>query len=1723
MMTEILAKRIFRQAIVVVLMVSLIFPMILVSPGGVAQAAGEDEFDLIRERYEFLMTGGTDFDPADPQLAYRIDLIESAGQARWDSMIDASDPVTVTEATYLWEDAANPDSGGHVYNSFIYLKNMALAYATQGSELEGNTELRDDILGGLDWMVANTYSTERDVLPTNWWEWEIGAPQQFLDAIVIMYDDLNQDQIDAYMASISHYSPTVDYFLPNWGKTTGANRVWKASIVALQGIIMKSAERIQEGRTGMDPVLEYVTSGDGFYEDGSFIQHAAIPSNGSYGAELYTLLPNMMYTFEGSTWEFSQEHKDRMFSWTFDSFIPFVYNGAFMDMVRGRSITRPNEFDFRKGHEFTRNLVLVAEFAPPALSAEMKAIAKHYIETNDQWEFFEKNPFLYNLVLGQAIVQDASIVAKEHESYSHIFAMMDRVVHHRPDYAFGISMHSERVYRYESINNENKKGWYTGDGMTYMYNGDRSQYVGNFWPTVNPYRLPGTTVDTSARANASGQQQTNGVSWVGGSELVGKYSSVGMEIDAFEKSLTGVKSWFLFDEEMVALGAGITSTDNTTIETTVEQRKLNEAGDNAFTVNGAVYGSAPENYGNLSEINWAHLAGSVPGSDIGYYFPGNADIKALRDVRSGNWNEVGSSSGAAAASYLTMYYDHGENPADASYAYAILPNKSAAETAAYNAAPKIEVLVNTEDVQAVKQTALGITGANFWTQGIAGDIKTFHPASVMMQEDADNEKLTLAVSDPTQKQEKVVVEIKKEGVDIVEMDDEITVLHMTPTLMLEVDVADSMGQSFELELTYNPVAEPDFIPPNLEELEAVELTADTSTLNRGAATQLTLHATNLGGNPANMADADIVYKSSNPAVLSVNNEGLVTAVSTGTATVTVETTLGSIMKEDFVELDVVLNDGEFLYNINDSDFTFHGTWHQSTGEGKYLGDDHYSTETDAYFEAVFNGAQVSVITSTAAHHGQMSVSIDGGEEVIVDTYSNPRSNEHKVWSSPNLGYGTHTIKIRVTGEKNASSSGTVIAADQLQIVALKDKAMESTHEATDDTFVRGKQDDANNHSIVNYGGNTTLNVANNSHEGWMRRSFFKFDLSDAEDEFERVVLRVFAGPTNDSYTGVTSFKVLAVESDDWDESTMTWIDQVEMGDVIAVASNVTTPDKLIELDITSYVREQLADGDHLISVAVIQDSEPQLLRIRSKEHADVPTRPKLVVHTTLPNLAPVFDSVAPVHTRSGQFVSFSVHASDPEFDALDYSAMNLPSGATFDPDSGLFRWTAGSAGTYIVQFVARDIHGMAGSLDVTINVASSGSNPSSGNGDDEDDDEPTSTPATDEPEPVVDQEDGTLRRSVKPDSSGKASAKIEIDALEQAVSQALEGKLIVTIELDGEASSVDVSLPVEELKQAVEDGTVESLTINTGLASVTLSKQQLAALTTSGAGDVQLIVARVDTASLPRDVSERIGDYPVYDFQLSNANGAVTSFASSRAVIVAMDYMLKPGENPATLVVYFIDDEGQLVVQRNVRFDESTGQIIFYPKHFSKYAAANVPVAFEDIDSVMWAKSSIEALAAREIVKGVSATSFDPSDKITRAQFVQMLIGALDVSIATGGHTFTDVSEGEWYYDAIMTAAQLGIAKGQGDGSFGVDEEITRQDMAVLTYRAALLAGAVSEGEQEPSFADAAWIADYAAEAVASMEAAGLINGQGDGRFAPLASTTRSEAAVILYRLLNSM
>ncbi|WJH32763.1 polysaccharide lyase beta-sandwich domain-containing protein [Paenibacillus sp. CC-CFT747] len=308
----------------------------------------------------------------------------------------------------------------------------------------------------------------------------------------------------------------------------------------------------------------------------------------------------------------------------------------------------------------------------------------------------------------------------------------------------------------------------------------------------------------------SPESRLTGENWVGGTEMDGLYGISGMQLHPVDETLKAKKSWFMFDNEIVSLGSDITGGDGHTVESIVENRKLNAAGDNALTVNGTVKPSSLGWSESLPGTNWIHLAGNGSGSDVGYYFPGGADLKALREARTGSPAENSHSGGedttAYTRNYAAFWYDHGRSPgADGSpagsYAYTILPNRAPDEVKAYADAPDIEVVENTADAQAVRETTLNLLGINFWKDQIkqVGTVKVNRKASVMMKENGD-QTLEVSISDPTQANSGTIdMEIAKAANPNSGWlsDPAISVYQTSPTIRFQVNVNGAKGQTFK--------------------------------------------------------------------------------------------------------------------------------------------------------------------------------------------------------------------------------------------------------------------------------------------------------------------------------------------------------------------------------------------------------------------------------------------------------------------------------------------------------------------------------------------------------------------------------------------------------------------------------------------------------------------------------------------------------------------------------------------------------------------------------------------------------------------------------------------------------------------------------------------------------------------------------------------------------------
>ncbi|NQX01185.1 DNRLRE domain-containing protein, partial [bacterium] len=320
-------------------------------------------------------------------------------------------------------------------------------------------------------------------------------------------------------------------------------------------------------------------------------------------------------------------------------------------------------------------------------------------------------------------------------------------------------------------------------------------------------RLPGVTADVthsklpnvsaSIGPRAQGESTLSPHSWAGGATL-GNFGAAGMQFKGVGVTLTGKKSWFMFDDEIVCLGAGITSTDARPIETTVENRKIN--GSNAFTVNGTAKSTALGWTEAMVTTSWAHLQGNVSGSDIGYYFPTAPTIHAVRESRSASPSEidVGASTTIETRNFLRLGFEHGSSPTSTTYQYVLLPGRSATRTGNYAAAPQITVLNNNANVQAVRENTLGITAANFWADSTYtyGGITSNKKASVLVRDDGPF--IDVSVSDPTQLNTAgITLQIALDGGTLVSADAGVTVTQSTPTIAMTINTAGSAGKTFK--------------------------------------------------------------------------------------------------------------------------------------------------------------------------------------------------------------------------------------------------------------------------------------------------------------------------------------------------------------------------------------------------------------------------------------------------------------------------------------------------------------------------------------------------------------------------------------------------------------------------------------------------------------------------------------------------------------------------------------------------------------------------------------------------------------------------------------------------------------------------------------------------------------------------------------------------------------
>ncbi|MBV8035139.1 polysaccharide lyase 8 family protein [Roseateles sp.] len=770
-----------------------------------ARAATAEAFNALRQRWLQKLVGPASLDRREPQVASRL-------RSQSDAALRALQQMhREPGAKALWDDIGdfkNPDTlaaSALVTSNAVRLLAMAQAYGTPGSPTYRDVRLAAGISAGLDWLVREQYTAGRREWG-NWWHWQIGTPLHLLDLLTLAGDAVPADLRQRCLDAINWYVPDPRTKTRADGTLvheTGANLLDKSLVAILSGMLGQDGARIASGRDAISGSLDYVTTDDGFYRDGSFIQHHYFAYAGSYGVVALEDYARLLYLLHGSFWPVTDPRVANVYAFARESFAPLLIDAAMPDAFRGRKLSQPSHTDRSAGRAVIGALASLAEQAPPADAAALRSAIKGWMAQDRNLvaslsgEGGGANVPLHELSLLKAIAADSSVQPVMEAPGARIYPAMDRAVLRGSGFAAVLSLTSPRTGAFEMGNGENLKGWWTGMGRLALYDADVAQFADSYWPTVDILRLPGTTTDRSGAGRPEAwRQYANPEAWVGGVAL-GRWAALGMAFSMREVTgspLRGRKAWFLLGDRILALGSGI-APGAVAAETIVENRRLSDASGARLLVDGQ---DLPN--GRRSDVHWAHLQDDKAGSSIGYVFPLGTDLVTERSERHGTWHDLHAyaSKQDLKGSYQVLAIPHG-SPA---YAYLLLPRAGEAETRAAAAEPGLRIEANDEQAAVVQVPSAGVYAANLWTAGSAAKdgkpyVSSSKPVALLIQRSGD--RMKVVVAEPTQREAALELTLEQPVISVGQMDAGVTVLATAPKLRLRVNTAGAAGASFAAE------------------------------------------------------------------------------------------------------------------------------------------------------------------------------------------------------------------------------------------------------------------------------------------------------------------------------------------------------------------------------------------------------------------------------------------------------------------------------------------------------------------------------------------------------------------------------------------------------------------------------------------------------------------------------------------------------------------------------------------------------------------------------------------------------------------------------------------------------------------------------------------------------------------------------------------------------------
>lgn len=585
---------------------------------------------------------------------------------------------------------------------------MSRAWRNSNSSFYKNPDLLKKIESALAFWVKNDFICE------NWWNNEIGTPSDLVYVLLLVGDDLPKEltQKTQPIVGRAHLNAS--------GARPSGDRIKIAEILARNLLFLGDEKRFGEVVRVIEGEIKFET-GRGMQYDYSFHHREDWVNNTlSYGLQFADVFSVWADYVANTRYSFSQEKIKILVDYYLDGICKMMSFGKFPDLgAKNREITRSG-----------------------ALSA---------MGTNTPQKLLNVTGYRKKDI--EEIIASRNKNVKPKEGHSKFFWHSEYFSHQRPKYFTSVRMFSKRNANMEvPYNGEGLLNHHLGDGANYVYTEGTEYY--NIFPVFDWQKIPGTTIlQKPGLVPEKNIQKWGSTNFVGG-VTDGKYGAVSDDFVSPHDGTRAKKSWFFFDEEYVCLGSGISSDKDYPVVTTLNQCILNK--DVIVNADGKSI-KLQKGERVLNSVKWLYHNG------VAYIFPQSVKVNLLNQPQKGSWSKINRQTGVSkqevSLDIFKLWINHGVNPNNEKYEYIVKPGITKNSLNRKLKSTNVETLVNSEEIQAVRNKKLNIVQAVFYQPGI---LKIFDDISVtaenpcmIMIEFNKNKPAKVTVSDPNRTLESI--------------------------------------------------------------------------------------------------------------------------------------------------------------------------------------------------------------------------------------------------------------------------------------------------------------------------------------------------------------------------------------------------------------------------------------------------------------------------------------------------------------------------------------------------------------------------------------------------------------------------------------------------------------------------------------------------------------------------------------------------------------------------------------------------------------------------------------------------------------------------------------------------------------------------------------------------------------------------------------------------------